>query len=200
MFFWNKTKPNKKKIINEEISSLELGTELEAIQEEPIIKSTNTFAALAPESVSIYDSGCSYPLDIKNQFPLWSIYKTSPNEPDLSDLVQSYYNWLTCGTKSDISPNFGFFELEKLKQVDILPKDLLYLYSELFIPSLPKDALDGDVSEQELYEVRQRQTLNQIKTPTPTKLDQLPDPKKHQYVSFVKSGVRIVACACKVST
>lgn len=48
--------------------------------------------------------------------------------------------------------------------------------------------------EQELYEVRQRQTLNQIKTPTPTKLDQLPDPKKHQYVSFVKSGVRIVAC------
>ena len=48
--------------------------------------------------------------------------------------------------------------------------------------------------EQELYEVRQRQTLNQIKTPTPTKLDQLPDPKKHQHVSFVKSGVRIVAC------
>ncbi len=43
--------------------------------------------------------------------------------------------------------------------------------------------------EQELYEVRQRQTLNQIKTPTPTKLDQLPDPKKHQYVSFVKSLV-----------
>ena len=49
--------------------------------------------------------------------------------------------------------------------------------------------------EQELYEVRQRQTLNQVKNPTPTKLDQLPDPKKHQYVSFVKSGVRIVACA-----
>jgi len=46
--------------------------------------------------------------------------------------------------------------------------------------------------EQELYEVRQRQTLNQIKKPT--KLDQLPDPKKHQHVSFVKSGVRIVAC------
>ena len=47
--------------------------------------------------------------------------------------------------------------------------------------------------EQELYEVRQRQTINKIKD-TPTKLDQLPDPKKHQYVSFVKSGVRIVAC------
>ena len=47
--------------------------------------------------------------------------------------------------------------------------------------------------EQELYEVRQRQTINKIKN-TPTKLDQLPDPKKHQYVSFVKSGVRIVAC------
>lgn len=40
--------------------------------------------------------------------------------------------------------------------------------------------------EQELYEVRQRQTLNKIKD--------IPDPKKHQYVSFVKSGVRIVAC------
>jgi len=47
--------------------------------------------------------------------------------------------------------------------------------------------------EQELYEVRQRQTINKIKD-TLTKLDQLPDPKKHQYVSFVKSGVRIVAC------
>ena len=23
-----------------------------------------------------------------------------------------------------------------------------------------------------------------------------PDPKKHQYVSFVKSGVRIAACIC----
>ena len=43
----------------------------------------------------------------------------------------------------------------------------------------------GEV-EQELYEVRQRQTLNKIKD--------IPDPKKHQYVSFVKSGVRIVAC------
>ena len=49
--------------------------------------------------------------------------------------------------------------------------------------------------EQELYEVRQRQTLNKAKNPPPpTKLDQLPDPKKHQYVSFVKSGIRIVAC------
>ena len=47
--------------------------------------------------------------------------------------------------------------------------------------------------EQELYEVRQRQTISKIKD-IPTKLDQLPDPKKHQYVSFVKSGVRIVAC------
>ena len=43
----------------------------------------------------------------------------------------------------------------------------------------------GEV-EQELYEVRQRQTLNKIKD--------IPDPKNHQYVSFVKSGVRIIAC------
>ena len=48
--------------------------------------------------------------------------------------------------------------------------------------------------EQELYEVRQRQTINQVKNTPPTKLDQLPDPKKHQHVSFAKSGVRIVAC------
>ena len=41
--------------------------------------------------------------------------------------------------------------------------------------------------EQELYEIRQRQTINQLKD--------IPDPKKHHYVSFVKSGVRIVACA-----
>lgn len=25
-----------------------------------------------------------------------------------------------------------------------------------------------------------------------------PDPKKHQYVSFVKSGVRIAACICAI--
>jgi hypothetical protein len=48
--------------------------------------------------------------------------------------------------------------------------------------------------EQELYEVRQRQTINKIKDTHNSKLDQLPDPKKHQHVSFVKSGVRIVAC------
>ena len=40
--------------------------------------------------------------------------------------------------------------------------------------------------EQELYEIRQRQTINKLK--------EIPDPKKHQYVSFVKSGVRIIAC------
>ena len=51
----------------------------------------------------------------------------------------------------------------------------------------------GEV-EQELYEVRQRQTINKIKDTPNSKLDQLPDPKNHQYVSFVKSGVRIIAC------
>ena len=46
--------------------------------------------------------------------------------------------------------------------------------------------------EQELYEVRQRQTLNKPKNiPNPVKH---PDPKIHQQVSFVKSGVRIAAC------
>ena len=46
--------------------------------------------------------------------------------------------------------------------------------------------------EQELYEVRQRQTLNKPKNiHNPVKH---PDPKKHQQISFVKSGVRIAAC------
>ena len=44
----------------------------------------------------------------------------------------------------------------------------------------------GEV-EQELYEMSQRQTINKIKD--------IPDPKKHQHISFIKSGVRIVACA-----
>ena len=43
----------------------------------------------------------------------------------------------------------------------------------------------GEV-EQELYEMSQRQTINKIKD--------IPDPKKHQHISFIKSGVRIVAC------
>jgi len=150
MLFWNKTKPNKKAIINEELASLDLSSILEGIEEEPIIRSVNTFSAAAPPTVSIYESGCSYPLDIRNQFPLWALFKTVSTEPNLADLTQSYYNWLTCGTNVDISPNFGFFELEKLKQVNELPKELLLLYSQLFIPSLPEDALDNDVSEEEL--------------------------------------------------
>ena len=46
--------------------------------------------------------------------------------------------------------------------------------------------------EQELYEVRQRQTLNKPKN-IPDSVKH-PDPKLHQQISFVKSGVRIVAC------
>jgi hypothetical protein len=50
----------------------------------------------------------------------------------------------------------------------------------------------NEVIEKELFDVSQRQTLNKPKNiPNPVKH---PDPKLHQQVSFVKSGVRIVSC------
>ena len=40
--------------------------------------------------------------------------------------------------------------------------------------------------EQDLYEVDQRQSLQNLKD--------IPNPKSHQIVSFIKSGIRILAC------
>ena len=48
------------------------------------------------------------------------------------------------------------------------------------------------IIEKELFDVSQRQPIQKLKDiPNPMKH---PDPKKHQQISFVKSGVRIVAC------
>ena len=51
--------------------------------------------------------------------------------------------------------------------------------------SRKKKALN-EVIEKELFDVNQRQSAQ--------KLEDIPNPKKHQQVSFVKSGVRIAAC------
>jgi hypothetical protein len=48
-----------------------------------------------------------------------------------------------------------------------------------------KKALN-EVIEKELFDVSQRQSAQKLKD--------IPNPKLHQQVSFVKSGVRIVAC------
>jgi len=48
------------------------------------------------------------------------------------------------------------------------------------------------IIEKELFDVSQRQPIQKLKDiPNPMKH---PDPKLHQQISFVKSGVRIVAC------
>jgi hypothetical protein len=45
---------------------------------------------------------------------------------------------------------------------------------------------DQEVIEKDLFEVNQRQTMNQPIN--------YPDAKKHQVISFIKSGIRIAAC------
>jgi hypothetical protein len=48
-----------------------------------------------------------------------------------------------------------------------------------------KKSLNEEI-EKELFDVNQRQSVQKLKD--------IPNPKLHQQVSFVKSGVRIVAC------
>jgi hypothetical protein len=48
-----------------------------------------------------------------------------------------------------------------------------------------KKSLNEEI-EKELFDVSQRQSAQKLKD--------IPNPKLHQQVSFVKSGVRIVAC------
>jgi hypothetical protein len=48
-----------------------------------------------------------------------------------------------------------------------------------------KKSLNEEI-EKELFDVNQRQSVQKLKD--------IPNPKKHQQVSFVKSGVRIVSC------
>jgi hypothetical protein len=48
-----------------------------------------------------------------------------------------------------------------------------------------KKALN-EVIEKELFDASQRQSVQKLKD--------IPNPKLHQQVSFVKSGVRIIAC------
>ena len=48
-----------------------------------------------------------------------------------------------------------------------------------------KKALN-EVIEKELFDTSQRQSAQKLKD--------IPNPKKHQQISFIKSGVRIVAC------
>ena len=45
----------------------------------------------------------------------------------------------------------------------------------------------NEVIEKELFDVNQRQSAQKLKD--------IPNPKLHQQVSFVKSGVRVIACA-----
>lgn len=150
MLFWSKKIKNKERNRIEDIDISQVQTQAELTASEPDIKSSNTFAAMAAPTTPILQSGCNYPLSIANQFPTWVSYNKTTSEPNLVDLIQEYYNWLTCGTKQNLTPTFGFFELESLSKTKDLPKQLLSLYSEIYVPSLPKDALNGDVSETEL--------------------------------------------------
>ena len=150
MLFWHKTTKNKKRELEEDLLQADLPTVLSDIEQEPDIKSGFQFSALLPEAAASLQSGCNYPLNIQNQFPVWSKIKDDETQPNLPDIVSEYYNWLTCATKSNITPEYGFFELENLKNINNLSKDFLILHSEIYIPSLPPDALNADVSQEEL--------------------------------------------------
>lgn len=151
MLFWNKSKINKKRINQVNLDDAQLVEQEDTVEQLATVSSGNDFANYVPVPILEYAKSCEYPLNIKHQFPYWTQIKpTGYTGPILSELVEEYYKWLTCGTKQNITPLFGFFELENIKKIETLPDDLFLLHAKMYIPSLPEDALQNDVSIEEL--------------------------------------------------
>lgn len=80
-----------------------------------------------------------------------------------------------------------------LKEKDPSVVEEVKTFDELM--SASKETPEQEVLEQDLFKIDQRQTTVKIDKPLSTvNLDKLPDPKKHQIISFIKSGIRILAC------
>lgn len=115
------------------------------------------------ENVSLVPSPtCDYPLNIKNLFPYWTTLAPTGGDPNtditLLDLIKEYYKWLYCNTDS-ITPLFGFFELEKLKDLNNSnQRFILERFIKMYIPSLDYDTFGGDASIPKL-----KTLLNSIK-------------------------------------
>lgn len=110
-------------------------------------------------AVPLTAGNCVYPVNIETQFPYWTTIKNSTSDINLIDLIKEYYNWLNCGSTT-ITPYFGFFELDKLKDINSQSQSFtLNSFIETFIPSLDKSTVGQDVSEQEV-----KTLLNSIKT------------------------------------
>lgn len=151
MLFWNRPKINKTSINQANLDSVNLVEEEIKAGESVSIVSGNDFLNYVPQPILQLGTGCEYPLKISDHFPIWANKKPEGQTgPNLVELVTEYYNWIACATKQNITPIFGFFELEKFKKINELPDDLFFLYAKLYIPSIPNDALQNDVSIQEL--------------------------------------------------
>ena len=98
----------------------------------PYSTQENTNTGLLPESVP----SCQYPLDIKTLFPYWVNAQKKPTDPpSLVTLLEEYYKWLYCNTKTDITPYFGFFELDKLKNFNnISQKFIIERFIKTYLP------------------------------------------------------------------
>jgi len=123
----------------------------QGLQDYPI--QTSAINAAAP---------CDYPLNVKNLFPYWTTLGPEGEDPGseltLLDLVKEYYKWLYCNTGS-LTPYFGFFELEKLKNANNTTEtDLLKLFTKMYIPSLDLDVVSDVLSDIELKTI-----LNSVK-------------------------------------
>jgi len=151
MLLWNKSKINKTRINQVNIDDAQLVEQEVKVIERASFTSGNDFLNYVPRPIFELGKTCEYPYEIKAQFPHWANKKpVGQTGPNLIEMVQEYYNWLACSTKQNITPIFGFFELENLKKIDDLPDDLFFLYSKIFIPSLSDSALKNDVSTKEL--------------------------------------------------
>ena len=157
MLFWNKTKPNRKKDISDVLVRLEVPTlnddgtltQTEASSTPP--PATVPTSYLNPTFTTNY-SDCEYPIDITTMFPSW-LAKNRENlgiTLDIIALTKKYYEWLTCNTKTDITPDLSFFELEKLKDVSTVPSNLLKIFAKTYFPSLTEEAIENDVTDEEL--------------------------------------------------
>jgi len=114
---------------------------------------------------TLTESTCSYPLKIETLFPYWlTDSKKDTDPPTLIDLIKQYYKWLYCKTTADITPNFGFFEIDKIKNLNNLDENLIEIFIKTYIPSLNPSILQtsfnpgGEISQQEI-----KTLLNSVK-------------------------------------
>jgi len=95
----------------------------------------------------------NYPLDPQELFPYWIQTAKVENQPNLIDLVKYYYEWLYNNT-GNITPYFGFFELDKLKDHNKnTQKTILDYFINTYLPSLDKSLIGTQITTEQVKSI-----------------------------------------------